>query len=287
MTEGKDRGQCSASPKKKIMTEKTNMTHTTCTHGHPTEGSFESFHISSIRRENPNTQTFVLDRPLKAARPGQFCMLWLPEIGEKPFSIAGADPLAFTISDVGPLSHAISKLGKGDRLWARGPLGHGFELVGTCHLLIGGGYGAAPLAYLAADALALGHDVAVCLGAKTTDQLIFADVFSKMGATVRLATEDGSSGTKGLVTEALLNALVWELPSSIYACGPTGMLLAVGAEAKKAGLPVQLSFEGVMRCGVGLCGSCELPEEVCVKLGLPGGWLPCWDGPVAKPGRSN
>jgi dihydroorotate dehydrogenase electron transfer subunit len=266
------------------MTGKTELTHTICSHGHPTRGSFEPFIIRSIRRENPNTQTFVLDKPLPNAFPGQFCMVWLPEIGEKPFSIAGADPLAFTISDVGPFSHAISKLEKGDRLWARGPLGHGFELAGTSHLLVGGGYGAAPLAFLAADALALGHDVTVCLGARTADQLIFADVFSKMGATVRLATEDGSSGTKGLVTEAVLNALLWELPSTIYACGPTGMLLAVAAEAKKVGVPVQLSFEGLMRCGVGLCGSCELPEEVCTRLGMPGGWLPCWDGPVAKLG---
>jgi dihydroorotate dehydrogenase electron transfer subunit len=276
--------EASAAPRPKIEENdrKTNLTHTNCSHGHETEGSFEAFLISSIRRENPNTQTFVLDHPLQAGKSGQFCMVWLPEIGEKPFSIAGADPLAFTISDVGPLSHAVSKLGKGDRLWVRGPLGHGFELVGTSHLLVGGGYGAAPLAYLAADALALGHDVAVCLGAKTTVQLIFADVFSKMGATVRLATEDGSSGTKGLVTESLLNALVWELPSTIYACGPTGMLMAVAAEAQNADVPAQLSFEGVMRCGVGLCGSCELPEDICAKLGLAGGWLPCWDGPVAK-----
>ncbi|MEA4813063.1 MAG: hypothetical protein VB108_10925 [Anaerolineaceae bacterium] len=257
------------------------MNHHTCSQGHPTEGSFMACRIQSVRRENPNTQTFVLDRALEGARPGQFCMVWLPEVGEKPFSIAGSNPLAFTISDVGPVSHAISKLGKGQRLWVRGPLGHGFTLCGTSHLLVGGGYGAAPLAFLAADALALGHDVAVCLGARTQDALIFAEEFSQMGATVRLATEDGSCGTRGLVTESVRNALIWELPSTIYACGPTGMLLAVAAEAKKAGLPAQLSFEGVMRCGVGLCGSCELPEAVCQSLGMSAGWLPCWDGPVA------
>lgn len=264
------------------MSELTDFPQTGCAHGHPTLGSFCAYSIRSIRRENPTTQTLVLDKALPGAAPGQFCMLWLPGLGEKPFSIAGADPLAFTIAAVGPFSRAVSKLGKGDRIWARGPLGHGFQLKGSSHLLVGGGYGAAPLALLAADALAQGHDVSVCLGAKTADQLIFAEVFSRMGATVRLATEDGSCGTRGLVTEALMNALIWQLPSTIYACGPEGMLLKVAAEAKKAGVPAQLSFEGLMRCGVGLCGSCELPEEVCARLGLPGAWLPCWDGPVAK-----
>jgi dihydroorotate dehydrogenase electron transfer subunit len=60
------------------------------------------------------------------------------------------------------------------------------------------------------------------------------------------------------------------------------MLLAVAEWARSASLPVQLSFEGVMRCGVGLCGSCELPEETCLKVGLQPGFLTCHDGPVVE-----
>ena len=100
-------------------------------------------------QENPKTLTLVLDRQLPDARPGQFCMLWLPGADEKPFSIAGPDPLMFTVSRVGPFSEAVQALSAGDPLWFRGPFGTGWTVKRGKALLVGGGYGAAPLYFLA------------------------------------------------------------------------------------------------------------------------------------------
>jgi len=138
----------------------------------------------------------------------------------------------------------------------------------------------APLSFLAEAASAIGDDVGVCLGAHSQAELLLEKEFEAIGCQVWIATEDGSAGRKGLLTDLIpeaQQALAWQ---RVYACGPLGMLVAVAAWAKSAHLPVQLSFEGIMRCGIGLCGSCELPEEICRQLGIPAGFLPCHDGPV-------
>jgi dihydroorotate dehydrogenase electron transfer subunit len=107
------------------------------------------------------------------------------------------------------------------------------------------------------------------------------------GRLMRVATDDGSRGLKGLVTKQVESAILEDKPDCLYACGPTGMLLALAELCKQHDLPCQLSFEGLMRCGVGLCGSCELAEDLCARVGLPGGWLACHDGLVAYFGMSN
>lgn len=153
---------------------------------------------------------------------------------------------------------------------------------GHSHLLLGGGYGAAPLIFLANSLCAQGDQVGVCLGARSCADLLLVEEFESLGCDVWLATEDGSAGKQGLLTALLPEAQNALKPEIIYACGPIGMLLAIAAWACTAGLPAQLSFESVMRCGVGLCGSCELPEETCQQLGLAPGFLVCHDGPVSE-----
>ena len=238
------------------------------------------FHIKEIHSENYRTKTFVLDAPLPGAHPGQFVMAWLPDVGEKPFSIAGAEPLKLTVVAVGPFSEALHALQPGDRVWVRGPLGNGYRLSGSRHLLVGGGYGAAPLLYLAETALARGDAVQVCLGARSAQDILLADAFQKAGATVAITTDDGSLGTKGLVTLAVGQALEAFAPDTLYACGPVPMLSALAVQCRDADLPCQLSWEALMRCGIGLCGSCELPKEAGQAAGVPSGWLTCKDGPV-------
>ena len=246
------------------------------------KGLFSVFKIKELRQENAHTRTLVFDAPLKDASPGQYVMAWLPGIGEKPFSLSGDNPLMLTIADVGPVSHALNQLTKGDPVWVRGPLGNGFELAFRSHLLVGGGYGAAPLSFLARQARRQGHNVAVCLGARTCSDLIMVEQFEKMGCDVYVATEDGSAGIQGLVTAALEKAYHEQVVEVIYACGPTGMLEAVADFASKKMICAELSFEALIRCGAGLCGSCELPEDLCARLDLPTkGFLVCHDGPVA------
>ena len=243
--------------------------------------AYQRCFIQQSLPKNYRTRSLVCDRPLAGAQPGQFVMVWLPEVGEKPFSIADADPLTITVADVGPFSRVLCGLGAGEALWVRGPLGRGFELKGKKHLLVGGGYGAAPLYFLAKQALARGDEVCVCLGARSQAELLLAEDFREIGCRVETATEDGSAGHRGLVLEALRAALADSPAQTLYACGPKPMLLALAAFCKDKQLAGQFSWEAMMRCGIGLCGSCEIDEPTCDAVGLTHGWLTCKDGPVS------
>ncbi len=242
----------------------------------------QAMRIVCIRDENERTKTFTLDGRLDAA-PGQFVMAWLPGVDEKPFSLASADPAALTVAAVGPFSRALHGLAVGQHLWLRGPLGRGYTVpptrgsssasVSRPHtLLLGGGYGVAPLRFLAERLLAVGYGVSMVIGARAAAELLLVDAFQALDVRLWLATEDGSAGLRGLATDAIAPALA-AAPAetaSVYACGPTGMLRAIAAICQARRLPVQLSWEAHMRCGIGLCGSCEVGD----------GWLTCLDGPV-------
>ncbi len=234
----------------------------------------KAFKFAKITDENAYTKTFVLDGSLKAA-PGQFVMVWLPNCEEKPFSLANANPIALTIAAVGPFSRAVHQLQIGDSLWIRGPLGNGYQLPteSPAHiLLIGGGYGVAPLLFLAKQALSNGHQVSTIIGARSAADLLLGQAFESLDVTLWLTTEDGSVGTPGVVTDAISLVLACSSvkPQIVYACGPTGMLQAVVAQCGTKNIPVQVSWEAHMRCAIGLCGSCEVGQ----------GWLTCLDGPV-------
>jgi dihydroorotate dehydrogenase electron transfer subunit len=219
-------------------------------------------------RENALTVMLTLDAALECA-PGQFAMIWLPGVDEKPFSIAGADPLSFAVSQVGPFSDALCALKPEDRVWVRGPFGTGFSASSGRALLVGGGYGAAPLAFLARTLLACGATVDAALGARGVDDLLFVNRFRDLGATVHLATEDGSAGAHGRVTDVVGPLLRAGGIDRLYACGPEAMLDALAALCDETTTPAELSYEAYMRCGIGICGSCEHGER-----------LVCRDGPV-------
>lgn len=242
--------------------------------------------ITSLIDESPRVRTVELDLRLEA-EPGQFVMVWLPDINEKPFSLVRAEPITLTIARVGPFTDAVHRLGVGDRLWIRGPLGQPFRLPvrsqgpvprarqggGTTDppplLLVGGGYGVAPLHFLAERALAAGWGLRVIIGARTATDVIFVDRYATLGVRVAVATDDGSLGEKGVATDAAAQLLERQPVHTLYACGPEPMLDAAENLARDHGLPAQLSYERNMRCGIGVCGSCTR-----------GGWLVCRDGPV-------
>ena len=242
--------------------------------------AFQVFQLVQTRRENRTTNSLVFNKPLIDAQPGQFVMVWLPDIGEKPYSILNNEPFSFAVASVGPFSEALNSLGIGSRVWARGPFGCGFRLDGRRHLMVGGGYGAAPLLFLARQARGRKDEVEVCLGARSAGDVLMADAFYELGCEVRITTEDGSLGEKGKVTQALDLALHHKGADSLYACGPVAMLSALAEIARQKNIAAQLSWEAQMRCGIGLCGSCELEEEVRIAAGIPKGWLTCKDGPV-------
>jgi dihydroorotate dehydrogenase electron transfer subunit len=224
--------------------------------------------IEAIIAENARTKTLVLAAHWQA-EPGQFLLAWLPRHDEKPFSLVDDDPVTITVAAVGPFTRLLHRLQPGARLWLRGPLGRGFVLGGQRLLLVGGGYGVAPLAFLARRAVAAGATVTAVIGARTAAELLFVTRLAAMGAHVVVTTEDGSLGHKGLVTDAVEPLLAAGAVDTLYGCGPHGMLVALACLARRYGVPAQLSWEAYMRCGLGLCGSCE--HE---------GRLLCLEGPV-------
>ncbi len=227
-------------------------------------------HIISIERETPLVKTFVFDTDIDA-QPGQFIMLWVPGVDEKPMSIAGMRPLTISVAKVGPMTTALHALNEGDLVGWRGPFGRPYSLDRDAHaLLVAGGYGSAPLYLLAKQALAHGMDVTIAIGARIADELLYADKFEQLGVNLLLSTNDGARGTQGFVTHAILNSPLSTLQSvTVYACGPEPMLVALHKLCRQRGWGGQLSVERYMKCGFGICGQCALDDL-----------LVCMDGAV-------
>jgi len=213
--------------------------------------------------------------------PGQFAMLsavegWGGGERERPllpraFSIArrSGEESHFLLEDVGPGTRRLCELRAGDRLWALGPLGRGFTAPtdGRRAILVGGGVGIAPLAILQDR---LQGPTSVLLG--------FRDRSRAQGAALldgaRVASDDGSAGYHGLVTDLLSAELARDPEAVVYACGPAGMLEGVRAICERDGTPAQLALEAGMACGFGACFGCVVPRR-------GGGYLRvCVDGPV-------
>jgi NAD(P)H-flavin reductase len=216
-----------------------------------------------------------------APDPGQFYMLaaaecWGGGDDERPFLPRAFSVLRrhedgtldFLLEDVGPGTRRLCALRPGDGLWLLGPLGQGFRApeAGTRPLLAGGGVGAAPLA-IWHDAL--GPDALVLLGFRDRPHAEGAALIE--GA--RVATDDGSVGHHGPVTDLLADELRADPDATVYACGPPPMLEAVRALCAGLGVPAQLAMESGMACGFGACFGCVVPTRTgFVRL--------CVDGPV-------
>jgi len=226
--------------------------------------------IREIRDETRTIRTFVLDAEAPEAEPGQFIMLWLPGVDEKPMSIASPAPLTVTVARVGPFSTELHQRKAGDRVGWRGPYGRGFSLdKGRSALLVGGGSGVGPIYFLAARAIKRGIPTTVALGARTANELLYVERFRALGADPILATDDGTAGYHGYVTDAILQSPIPNSQFAIYACGPEPMLVTLHRLCRKRSIPGQLSLERYMKCGFGICGQCAL-----------NGFLVCQDGPV-------
>ncbi len=223
--------------------------------------------ISRVVRETPTIATLILDISLEA-QPGQFVMLWLPGVDEKPFSLAEMEPAKISVAKVGPFTSRLHQLQPGALLGLRGPFGRGYTLPDRGPvLLVGGGCGGPPLYPLARLARERRLEVWMALGARTAAELAFQARFQDLECRMVLTTDDGSQGTMGNITEALPPLL--EGVKAIYACGPEAMLKRVAELCWERGLPGQMSLERYMKCGLGLCGQCALD-----------GLLVCRDGPV-------
>jgi len=233
--------------------------------------------FQKVVKESPLVKTFFFkDKLCVQSKPGQFAMIWLPGFDEIPMSISSVDSnglASITVADVGEATKLLHQKAAGDVVGVRGPFGNSFKLVNGNVLLVGGGTGISPLAFLANRLIELRGRMTFLLGAKTMEELLFLskieNMISRTEAKMLVSAEDGSYGHKGVVTELVEATLAKEKFDMIYACGKELMLLKIFMLAEEYQTPLQASLERLMRCAIGLCGSCTI-----------GKYRVCVDGPV-------
>jgi dihydroorotate dehydrogenase electron transfer subunit len=238
--------------------------------------------------------TFVGPEMAERTEPGQFVSIGVRAAGtllRRPFSVcsvskhgpwAGTVEIVFDV--VGPGTDWLSHRAKHDIIDVVGPLGRGFPMPQQpvdC-LLVGGGYGAAPLLYLAQNLQRQGLRTDVILGAATQDRIFNPIEVKRLAASARFTTEDGTLGHQGLVTELVEEALSTNNSGVVYACGPMPMLAAVSEIARRHRVPCQVAVEEAMACGTGVCWTCVLPYRR--KEGVRN-LRSCIDGPVFNGAR--
>jgi dihydroorotate dehydrogenase electron transfer subunit len=234
-------------------------------------------HILNVKAESPTVKTFTFkDKQCMDAKPGQFLMIWVPGVDEIPSSI-------LDIKEDGTASVAIRKVGEatsalhhkrvGEVIGIRGPFGNSFTMRKGRILMVSGGTGTAPILFLAKRLASSATRLVFITGAKTGDELLFIEESKKVldneGTQVMASTEDGSYGVKGLATTPLESFLAKEKFDMIYTCGPEEMMRKVFDLAEEYGVALEASLERLMRCAIGLCGSCVI-----------GKYRVCKDGPV-------
>jgi dihydroorotate dehydrogenase electron transfer subunit len=215
------------------------------------------------RRETPSTITLRFDDPVPA-RPGQFVMVWLPGDDELPMSLSYVgDRKGVTIKRMGATSGRFLDLPPETPVGIRGPYGNAFDLAPERILVVGGGSGTAVLAPAAEAAAERGARVTSALGATTAEELLFADRLGR-STEVRLATDDGTIGHRGFVTDLAERLLDHGSFDAVWTCGPEIMMRKVADAAARASVPVFCSVERHMKCALGLCDACALgPYHVC------------------------
>ena len=233
--------------------------------------------------------TFVAPDMAERAQPGQFVSVGVSGGGtllRRAFSIysvsrhgpwAGTIEIVFDV--VGEGTRWMSTLVKHDVVDLVGPLGRGFPMpqqpVGC--LLVGGGYGAAPLLFLAQRLQQANLRVDVIMGAASQERLFNAIEAKRLATSALFTTDDGSFGTQGRVTDVMERALDPGNVGVVYACGPMPMLEGVSSVAKRHRLPVQVAVEEAMACGVGVCMTCVVPYK---REGQVVNVRSCVEGPV-------
>ena len=230
----------------------------------------------------------VLEAPKMAADllPGQFVHVRVPGLESsalrRPFSVFDAEDGRVTVlyKTVGRGTAALNAVRSGDAVHVMGPLGHGFPL--KCDgeaLLVGGGYGVAPLHFLAKRFVAAAGlpRPKLFVGGRTKHDLLALDRFEELGIEIFTATNDGSAGVKGLVTDPLDDVLAQLRHEGrtfeLFACGPDPMLKAVALRATGTGSKGWISMDRHMICGVGAC-------YACIQKTVRGNSRCCIEGPV-------
>ncbi|MBU1992761.1 dihydroorotate dehydrogenase electron transfer subunit [Patescibacteria group bacterium] len=229
-----------------------------------------SLPIKEIVEETPLIKTFKFEYPL-GSKPGQFVMMWIPGVDEKPMSTSYDNGKEFwlTVQKVGSATKELFKLKKGDLIGIRGPFGTHFLFEKGDHIAtVGGGCGCAPMYFLTRAALKKGCKVEYIVSASHKDKFMFLeDLKRRDNVNVHVA----EMGKHGHAIELLKEALSSNKINRIFTCSHELAMKQVSDIAHEAGIFCQLTLERYMKCGFGVCGQCCIdPLGICV----------CKQGPI-------
>ncbi|MBI5227380.1 dihydroorotate dehydrogenase electron transfer subunit [Candidatus Micrarchaeota archaeon] len=234
-------------------------------------------HVIKIIEENYRVKTLEIGHNMQSALPGQFLMVWVPGVGERPMSIGNSNPLTISVADVGKVSKEICALKVGDVISYRGPFGTPFWIPEKNSsendskakqniLVIGGGYGIVPMYFLSKIAKENKINSTAVIGGRSDKDIIYEKQLFAVCKEVFVATDDGSRGKKGTVMAEADFLIKSKKFDCVYACGPERMMHTVAHLCKEHGVPCQVSVERYMKCGFGVCGSCDCSgKTACVN----------------------
>ena len=230
--------------------------------------------IEKVIDETPTVRTLVFsDSIMPNVLPGQFAMVWIPGINELPMSVMiskESGKAAFTVRKHGLASTGLFNIPSGGKIGIRGPYGNAFDIKSGKLLLVGGGTGLVPMMRLLTF-LKPTDEVTVLIGAKSKNEVFFEslanDLLKNNLHNVIVSTDDGSYGEKGFVTDVVEKLVSESHFDAVYTCGPEKMMYKTVQSSHSRGIFVQASLERMMKCGVGICGSCCVGEDLACKDG--------------------
>ncbi len=258
----------------------------------------ETGEIFDVTRFGDYTQFTVVAPGVAASfQPGQFVAVAVggPDTSmllRRSFALYGVKPGS---EFAGTIQFVVAPHGRGTEWLVRQPVGTKLDLVGSLGVpfpiprepvpavLVGGGYGSAPLLPLAERLLAQGSELELILGAASAGRLFGELAAKRLIGKVTVTTDDGSAGQRGRVTDPLPSAIERLGAQLVYACGPMPMLRAVGGVAVRYAIPAQVAVEESMACGIGVCMTCVLPVRG--NDGVSRFVRSCVEGPVFEAGR--
>ena len=239
--------------------------------------------ISKAVQEAKGQKSFFFNQSIEC-KPGQFVMVWIPGLDEKPMAVSYWNKIefAFTSHAIGKFTNALDKLKKGDKLGIRGPYGNSFSIKDNA-CVVGGGVGMASVSTLIGK---LKNSI-IINGARSKEHLIYLNRFKDKNMIV--TTDDGSFGRKGFTTEVLeillskdMNKISELLKKQkialkekffdikiVYTCGPEIMMKKVFEICRRQKVECEASLERMMKCGFGVCGACMINDKIV-----------CIDGPI-------
>ncbi len=228
----------------------------------------DTVEIKRVEDETPSIRSLYFEWA-GDVKPGQFIMVWIPGIDEVPMALSRHEPIqSITVKRRGQATEHLHEMEPGDKIGLRGGYGTGYSLEGEEILAVIGGIGGASVRPAIAKAVREGKNVRCAMGCLTSKELLFKEELSEI-TDLQIATDDGSEGHHGFVTELAEETMDNEDIDTVLTCGPEVMMTKIVDMAVDRDIEVQASLERYMKCGLGLCDSCSI-----------NGYQVCEDGPV-------